>query len=69
MYDIYWFDLLQPAEMSLEEIEERLRSVVKAETISQLKSSVWKERLEGCRYPCVVYPEVIVYLFGFKELT
>jgi cytoskeleton-associated protein 5 len=48
MYDIYWFDLLQPAEMSLEEIEERLRSVVKAETISQLKSSVWKERLEGC---------------------
>jgi hypothetical protein len=55
--------------MSLEEIEERLRSVVKAETISQLKSSVWKERLEGCRYPCVVYPVVVVYLFGFKELT
>ncbi|XP_066307066.1 protein MOR1-like isoform X2 [Miscanthus floridulus] len=38
---------VEPAEMSLEEIEERLRSVVKAETISQLKSSVWKERLEA----------------------
>jgi cytoskeleton-associated protein 5 len=45
MYHIYFF--LQPAEMSLEEIEERLGSVVKAETISQLKSTVWKERLEG----------------------
>nr|CAB3474615.1 unnamed protein product [Digitaria exilis] len=38
---------VEPAEMSLEEIEERLSSVVKAETISQLKSTVWKERLEG----------------------
>jgi len=33
--------------MSLEEIEERISSVVKAETISQLKSTVWKERLEA----------------------
>ena len=39
--------ILQPTEMSLEEIEERISSVVKAETISQLKSTVWKERLEG----------------------
>ncbi|KAJ1285939.1 hypothetical protein BS78_03G315500 [Paspalum vaginatum] len=38
---------VEPAEMSLEEIEERLSSVVKAETISQLKSTVWKERLEA----------------------
>ncbi|WVZ68423.1 hypothetical protein U9M48_017361 [Paspalum notatum var. saurae] len=38
---------IEPAEMSLEEIEERLSSVVKAETISQLKSTVWKERLEA----------------------
>ncbi|AQK99729.1 Protein MOR1 [Zea mays] len=38
---------VEPAEMSFEEIEERLKSVVKAETISQLKSSVWKERLEA----------------------
>lgn len=33
--------------MGLEEIENRLGSLVKPETISQLKSSVWKERLEG----------------------
>ncbi|KAG2601533.1 protein MOR1 isoform X2 [Panicum virgatum] len=38
---------VEPAEMSLEEIEERISSVVKAETISQLKSTVWKERLEA----------------------
>jgi len=38
---------VEPTEMSLEEIEERISSVVKAETISQLKSTVWKERLEG----------------------
>uniref|UniRef100_A0A453FSY3 VHS domain-containing protein n=2 Tax=Aegilops tauschii subsp. strangulata TaxID=200361 RepID=A0A453FSY3_AEGTS len=38
---------VEPSEMSLEEIEERLNSVVKTETISQLKSTVWKERLEA----------------------
>lgn len=38
---------VEPAEMSLEEIEERLNSIVKTETISQLKSTVWKERLEA----------------------
>ncbi|XP_051227119.1 protein MOR1 isoform X2 [Lolium perenne] len=38
---------VEPAEMSLEEIEERLNSTVKTETISQLKSTVWKERLEA----------------------
>uniref|UniRef100_A0ACD5WGL6 Uncharacterized protein n=1 Tax=Avena sativa TaxID=4498 RepID=A0ACD5WGL6_AVESA len=38
---------VEPAEMSLEEIEERLNSVMKTETISQLKSTVWKERLEA----------------------
>jgi cytoskeleton-associated protein 5 len=38
---------VEPTEMSLEEIEERISSIVKAETISQLKSTVWKERLEG----------------------
>ncbi|KAG0450884.1 hypothetical protein HPP92_026450 [Vanilla planifolia] len=36
-----------PGEMSLEEIEQRLGSTVKTETLSQLKSTVWKERLEG----------------------
>jgi cytoskeleton-associated protein 5 len=38
---------VEPSEMSLEEIEEKLSSVVKSETISQLKSTVWKERLEA----------------------
>ncbi|KQK10308.1 protein MOR1 isoform X2 [Brachypodium distachyon] len=38
---------VEPAEMSLEEIEERLSTVVKQETTSQLKSTVWKERLEA----------------------
>jgi cytoskeleton-associated protein 5 len=49
---LIWFDVyaLQPSDMSLEEIEERLSNVVKAETINQLKSSVWKERLEGNHY-------------------
>lgn len=38
---------LQPADMSLEEIESRLGSLIQPDTISQLKSAVWKERLEG----------------------
>ena len=33
--------------MSLEEVESRLGSLVDADTVSQLKSTVWKERLEG----------------------
>lgn len=39
--------VLQPAEMSLEEIESRLGSLIQGDTIGQLKSAVWKERLEG----------------------
>ncbi|XP_011010439.1 PREDICTED: protein MOR1-like [Populus euphratica] len=38
---------VEPAEMSLEEIETRLGSLLQAETVSQLKSAVWKERLEA----------------------
>lgn len=38
---------IQPADMSLDEIESRLGSLLQADTISQLKSGVWKERLEG----------------------
>ncbi|KAJ4907051.1 Protein MOR1 [Raphanus sativus] len=38
---------VEPAEMGLEEIENRLGSLVKPETISHLKSTVWKERLEA----------------------
>ncbi|XP_042029674.1 protein MOR1-like [Salvia splendens] len=33
--------------MSLEEIWRRLGSLIDSETITQLKSVVWKERLEG----------------------
>ncbi|KMT04298.1 hypothetical protein BVRB_8g183730 [Beta vulgaris subsp. vulgaris] len=38
---------VEPSEMSLEEIESRLGSLIQAETISQLKSAAWKERLEA----------------------
>ncbi|KAI8567611.1 hypothetical protein RHMOL_Rhmol02G0135000 [Rhododendron molle] len=38
---------VEPADMSLEEIESRLGSLIHADTISQLKSAVWKERLEA----------------------
>ncbi|XP_042428595.1 protein MOR1-like [Zingiber officinale] len=38
---------VEPGEMSLEEIEGRLGSLIKMEIISELKSSVWKERLEA----------------------
>ncbi|XP_015878689.2 protein MOR1 isoform X2 [Ziziphus jujuba] len=38
---------VEPAEMSLEEIESRLGSLIQADTISQLKSTAWKERLEA----------------------
>ena len=52
--------------MSLEEIEGKLGSLVKAETISQLKSGVWKERLEGsfititCLLFCSFFPIELV---------
>ncbi|KAK9267215.1 hypothetical protein L1049_009635 [Liquidambar formosana] len=38
---------IEPAEMSLEEIESRLGSLIQADTVSQLKSAAWKERLEA----------------------
>ncbi|KAA3489449.1 protein MOR1 isoform X1 [Gossypium australe] len=38
---------IEPAEMSLEEIESRIGSLIQADVISQLKSAVWKERLEA----------------------
>ncbi|XP_073114484.1 protein MOR1 isoform X2 [Elaeis guineensis] len=38
---------VEPGDMSLEEIEGKLSSLIKAETISQLKSGLWKERLEA----------------------
>ncbi|KAJ4976564.1 hypothetical protein NE237_001670 [Protea cynaroides] len=38
---------VEPGDMSLEDIESRLGCLLQADTISQLKSSVWKERLEA----------------------
>lgn len=38
---------VEPSEMTLEEIESRLGSLIQEDTISQLKSAVWKERLEA----------------------
>ncbi|XP_062099972.1 protein MOR1-like [Humulus lupulus] len=38
---------VEPSKMGLEEIESKLGSLVQADTISQLKSVVWKERLEA----------------------
>ena len=52
---------LQPADMSLEEIESRLGSLINADTVSQLKSAVWKERLEGYS-PSMVNVETHLFL-------
>ncbi|KAL5195472.1 Protein MOR1 [Glycine soja] len=38
---------VEPTEMSLEEIESRIGSLIQSDTITQLKSAVWKERLEA----------------------
>ncbi|KAI9124426.1 hypothetical protein K1719_004348 [Acacia pycnantha] len=38
---------VEPSEMSLEEIESRIGSLIQPDTITLLKSTVWKERLEG----------------------
>lgn len=38
---------VEPAEMTLEEIESRLGSLIQEDTITQLKSAAWKERLEA----------------------
>jgi len=48
--------------MSLEEIESRLGSILQADTVSQLKSTVWKERLEG--WLSSLSTLFIVLLFG-----
>ncbi|XP_076948805.1 protein MOR1-like [Bidens hawaiensis] len=38
---------VEPAEMGLEEIESRIGSLIQEDTIPQLKSAAWKERLEA----------------------
>lgn len=40
--------------MTLEEIESRLGSLIQEDTITQLKSAAWKERLEG------IYPTIMI---------
>ncbi|KAJ7975023.1 protein MOR1 [Quillaja saponaria] len=44
---------IEPTEMSLEEIESRIGSLVLTDTISQLKSTVWKERLEDWTFAAI----------------
>lgn len=50
--------------MSLEEVESRLGSLVEADTVSQLKSTVWKERLEGSHIN-----EPLLLLIGYAFAT
>ncbi|RDX85911.1 Protein MOR1, partial [Mucuna pruriens] len=38
---------VEPSEMGLEEIESRIGSLIQSDTITLLKSAVWKERLEA----------------------
>lgn len=57
----------QPAEMSLEEIESKLGSLIQAETITQLKSAVWKERLEG--FLCLFFFGLFVFLCLSKMIS
>ncbi|GAB4831233.1 Protein MICROTUBULE ORGANIZATION 1 [Ancistrocladus abbreviatus] len=38
---------VEPTEMSVEEIESRVGSLIQADTIAQLKSTAWKDRLEA----------------------
>ena len=47
IYLICVSNIMQPTEMSLEEIESRIGSLIQSDTIALLKSAVWKERLEG----------------------
>lgn len=47
VYIICVSKIMQPTEMSLEEIESRIGSLIQSDTITLLKSAVWKERLEG----------------------
>lgn len=49
--DVHWNSyvelVMQPGEMSLEDIETRLSPLFESEVITNLKSANWKERLEG----------------------
>lgn len=47
LYNLCVSKIMQPTEMSLEEIESRIGSLIQSDTITLLKSAVWKERLEG----------------------
>ncbi|KAH9313333.1 hypothetical protein KI387_028368 [Taxus chinensis] len=47
---------IEPGDMSLEEIEGRVGSLFQADVLPNLKSAVWKERLEGWVSPCRLVP-------------
>ena len=51
--------------MSLDEIESRIGSIIPTDTLSLLKSGVWKERLEGADLVnfCSEVFDFIVYTF------
>lgn len=53
--------------MSLEEIESRLGSLIQADTITQLKSAVWKERLEGLHLYLNDWRELFLLHYLFKS--
>jgi len=46
---------MQPTEMSLEEIESRVGSLIQSDTINLLKSAAWKERLEGWQFAVCLF--------------
>ncbi|THG23725.1 hypothetical protein TEA_019522 [Camellia sinensis var. sinensis] len=55
---------VEPADMTLEEIESRLGSIVQADSVSKLKSAVWKERLEGLTNTS---SPIVAAIVSFKE--
>lgn len=56
---------IEPAEMSLEEIETKVGGLVQVDVITNLKSSVWKERLEAM----VSFKEIVENLEGVDKHT
>lgn len=50
--------------MGIEEIESRLGSLIQAETVSQLKSAIWKERLEGFYHSSYLTWKPFQFLWG-----
>lgn len=63
-------NIVQPTEMSLEEIESRIGSLIQSDTIALLKSAVWKERLEGWQSPtCSDFVYFLLFILGGNMLV